>query len=121
MKKLLIMAAVSAAYPQPRPIFDMMLEIKPRLMNRKNLDQANKHFQALKKDPNRVFGDSTQGNFHNTRTGEIPGFEINMHDDEPVVLGEVNMDSSDSGSDYEETAEDREYLKEAMKAMDSRV
>ena len=58
----------------------------------------------------------------NTRTGEIPGFEINMHNDEPIIMGEVTMDSSSgSGNDGEETEEDRQYMREALKKMDSRV
>ena len=43
-----------------------------------------------------------------------------MHDDEPIVMGEVNMDdSSESGSDGEETPEDVESYKAAVKRADS--
>ena len=44
----------------------------------------------------------------NTRDGGPEGTEINMHDDEPVILGEASMeDSTDSGDDGEETPEDQ--------------
>jgi len=58
----------------------------------------------------------------NTRTGEERGAEIDLHDDEPISMGEVNMDdSSDSGSDGEETEEDAQAYKEALKRADSHV
>ena len=45
-----------------------------------------------------------------------------MHDDEPVIMGEANMDSSsESGSDGEETEEDRKNYLEALKKADAHV
>lgn len=44
----------------------------------------------------------------NTRDGGAIGTEINTHDDEPIIMGEANMDdSSDSGDDGTETEEDK--------------
>jgi hypothetical protein len=43
-----------------------------------------------------------------------------MHDDEPIIMGEANMDdSSESGSDGEETPEDIASYKEALKKADT--
>ena len=43
-----------------------------------------------------------------------------MHDDEPITLGEATMeDSSDSGSDDEESPEDIASYKEALKRSDA--
>ena len=45
-----------------------------------------------------------------------------MHDDEPIIMGEANMDSSsDSGNDGVETEEDKEAYREALKRADSKV
>lgn len=42
-----------------------------------------------------------------------------MHNDEPISMGEVNMDSSsESGDDGEETEEDIKNYKEALKKAD---
>ena len=91
-------------------------------MTPSNLNKATLHSQILTDDPNKAFGDKTEDNMFNTRTGEIPGFEIDMHNDEPIIMGEVTMDSSsESGNDGEETEEDRQYMREALKKMDSRV
>lgn len=43
-----------------------------------------------------------------------------MHNDEPIIMGEVNMDdSSESGSDGEETPEDIAAFKESLKKADT--
>ena len=61
-------------------------------------------------DPNVVFGSNPY--LFNTREGDAPGMEIVRHDDEPIVMGEANVDSSsESGSDGEETEEDRQYYR----------
>ena len=58
----------------------------------------------------------------NTRDGGPEGTEINMHDDEPVIMGEASMDdSSDSGSDGEETVEDAIAYVEALRRADSKI
>ena len=58
----------------------------------------------------------------NTRDGAAPGTEVNMHDDEPVVMGEATMDSSsDSGSEGDETPEDAQAQKEALARAESHV
>ena len=51
------------------------------------------------------FGNGNEGAIWNNREGETPGTEIPRHDDEPIAMGEVNMDDSSSGSesDPEET------------------
>jgi hypothetical protein len=38
--------------------------------------------------------ESSQGALWNNREGETAGTEIPRHDDEPIVMGEANMDSS---------------------------
>lgn len=121
MKQFLLISA-AGAYKHPRPIFDLLVEMKPKSMTEDNLSRFAQHSAILSEDPNLAFGEKTTANFFNTRTGEIPGFEIDMHNDEPIIMGEANMDdSSESGSDGEETEEDREYMREALKKMDSRV
>ena len=46
--------------------------------------------------------------------------EIYRHDDEPIVMGEATMESSsESGSDGEETEEDKRNYREALKKADS--
>ena len=75
-----------------------------------------------KQKPVGSFGDIHSDHMFNTRDGGPEGTEINMHDDEPVVLGETSMDSSSSsGSDGEETAEDAKNYNEALKRADSRM
>ena len=79
-----------------------------------------RQIKALKENPELVFG----GNSHlyNSRDGGEPGSEINLHNDEPIDPSEVTMeDSSASGSDGEETAEEIQYQREQMKRMDSRA
>lgn len=45
-----------------------------------------------------------------------------MHDDEPVVLGEASMDSSsESGSEDDETAEDKANYEAGLKRADARA
>ena len=73
-------------------------------------------------NPNAVFGKTDQMTFYNTRDGGAPGTEIDMHDDEPVIEGEVNMDdSSESGSDGMETEEDKKAYRETLKRAESKV
>jgi len=45
-----------------------------------------------------------------------------MHDDEPVIMGEANMDSSsDSESESDETPEDKANYEAGLKRAESRV
>ena len=77
---------------------------------------AAKREAQLKKDPDLAFGEANSPVMYNTRAGGAPGTEIDMHDDEPIIMGEVNMDdSSESGSDGEETEEDRQNYREALR------
>lgn len=63
------------------------------------------------------FESGDQGAVWNNREGETAGTEIPRHDDEPVVMGEANMDSS---SDSEpETAQDEKNHAEAIARADS--
>jgi len=57
---------------------------------------------------------------NNTRDGGLPGTEINMHDDEPVIMGEVHL-SSESESEQEEgiTEEEKKAYRESLKKADS--
>mmetsp|Transcript_22975 Transcript_22975/g.35463 ORF Transcript_22975/g.35463 Transcript_22975/m.35463 type:complete len:192 (+) Transcript_22975:72-647(+) len=78
-------------------------------------------YHSLKKNPDLVFGSASEWIF-NTRDGGEPGSEINLHNDEPINMGEANMDdSSESGSDGEETEEDVAAYKEALKRADKNV
>ena len=74
--------------------------------------------KSFEKDPNIAFGESP--NLFNTRSGDAPGLEVYRHDDEPIVMGEATVESSsESGSDGEETEEDRQYYRQALKKADS--
>ena len=77
----------------------------------------------IKRNPDVVFGNGNSQVMFNTRDGGAPGTEIDMHDDEPIVLGEANMDdSSESGSDGEETPEDKKaYLENLKRAENSNL
>ena len=80
-----------------------------------------KHRRALKQNPDRAFGAGADI-YSNTRDGGAPGTEINMHNDEPVVMGETNMDSSsDSESDGEETKEDQVNYEAALNRAEARA
>lgn len=72
----------------------------------------------VKENPDSVYGKQFTGDLFNTRDGGRKGTEINMHDDEPIIMGEVNMDDSeDSGSEGELTADDKKnYLDNIKKA-----
>jgi len=70
-------------------------------------------------NPDLAFGSNDSTRMFNTHDGGSPGTEMDMHNDEPIIMGEANMDdSSDSGTDGEETAEDKEAYKEALKRAD---
>lgn len=73
----------------------------------------------FKTNPDAVFG-ANDAWYYNTRDGGAPGTEIDMHNDEPIILGEATMeDSSDSGSDGEETPEDIAAYKESLRRADA--
>jgi hypothetical protein len=75
----------------------------------------------LKSNPDRAFG-AGRDLYSNTRDGGVPGSEINMHDDEPVVLGEASMDSSsESGSEDDETPEDKANYEAGLVRADARA
>ena len=91
----------------------------PHMMTERQLEKQAEHYRAIKKDPDTVFG-ANDAWYYNTRDGGAPGTEINMHDDEPITLGEATMeDSSESGSDGEESPEDMASYKEAIKRADT--
>ena len=91
----------------------------PHMMTERQLEKQAEHYRNFKKDPDSVFG-ANDAWYYNTRDGSAPGTEINMHDDEPITLGEATMeDSSDSGSDDEESPEDIASYKEALKRSDA--
>lgn len=74
----------------------------------------------MKANPDRAFGAGADV-YSNTRDGGALG-EIDMHDDEPVVMGEATVDSSsDSGSDGEETPEDEANHKAAIARAEARA
>jgi hypothetical protein len=73
----------------------------------------------MKENP---FGAGNTGAVWNNREGETPGTEIPRHDDEPIVMGEANLDSSsEEGSDAEETPEDRARYSETLARAESRA
>jgi len=83
---------------------------------------AAEHDARLQREPDLVFGQGNSPYMYNTRAGGAPGTEIEMHDDEPVIMGEANMDdSSESGSDGEETEEDKQNYKDALKRAEAKV
>ena len=67
----------------------------------------------LQDNPDLVFGES--GMF-NTREGYEHGRDVEMHNDEPIAMGQTTMDSSsdESESDGEETEQDKQKYKEAI-------
>ena len=74
----------------------------------------------MKANPDKAFGAGADV-YTNSRDGGAVG-EIDMHDDEPVVMGEANMDSSsDSGSDGEETPEDQANYEAGLKRAEARA
>jgi hypothetical protein len=76
--------------------------------------EFGEHMYTVNHDPNVVFGSNPY--LFNTREGDAPGMEIVRHDDEPIVMGEASVESSsDSGSDGEETEEDKKNYREALK------
>lgn len=91
----------------------------PKPMTERQLEKQAEHYRTFRKDPDTVFG-SNDAWYYNTRDGDAPGTEIDMHNDEPIIMGEVNMDdSSESGSDGEETPEDIAAFKESIKKADT--
>lgn len=79
------------------------------------------HRRALQQNPDKAFGAGADL-YSNTRDGVAPGQEIDMHDDEPVIMGEASVDSSsDSGSESEETPEDEKNYEAGLKRAESRV
>lgn len=94
-------------------------KVAPVAMTEANLEKQAEHYRNFKKNPDSVFG-GNEAWYYNTRDGGAPGTEIDMHNDEPVILGEATMeDSSDSGSDGEETPEDIAAYKESIRRADS--
>ena len=82
------------------------------------IKEFGKHIATFEKDPNVAFGSNPT--LFNTRSGDAPGMEVYRHDDEPIVMGEATMESSsESGSDGEETEEDKQYYRQALKKADS--
>lgn len=75
----------------------------------------------LKSNPEKVFGNSEYETLYNTRDGGAFGTEIDMHNDEPVVLGQATMDSSESESEGEVTEEDRKNYIDSIKKADKFV
>ena len=76
------------------------------MLTDKKIREFSRHIDAVDHDPNVVFRSSP--NLFNTREGDAPGLEQERHDDEPIVMGEATMESSsESGSDGEETEEDK--------------
>ena len=75
---------------------------------------ANK--EKLQKNPDLVFGKDNSMWMYNTREGIAERDQIDMHDDEPAENAEHLMDdSSQSGSDGEETEEDKRIMRENLK------
>jgi hypothetical protein len=64
-----------------------------------------------------TFNGTKEGALWNNREGEWN--QIERHDDEPVVMGEANMDSSSDSE--EETPEDKKNHAEAIRRADSHV
>lgn len=75
-------------------------------MTNENIKRFGQHMNTVQNDPNVVFGNNPY--LFNTREGDAPGLEFQRHDDEPIIMGEATVESSsDSGSDGEETEEDK--------------
>ena len=75
---------------------------------------ANK--AKLQKNPDLVFGKDESMWMYNTREGIADRDQIDMHDDEPAENPEHLMDdSSQSGSDGEETEEEKKIMRENLK------
>lgn len=73
----------------------------------------------MKANPDRAFGAGADI-YSNTRDGgALP--DINMHNDEPVVMGETTMDSSSDSDDGQETAEDQANYAAALKRAEARA
>ena len=84
--------------------------------------QSQKRFRARVMKQRQMFPDTVFNghiNAYNTRYGDQPGTEIDMHNDEPVNMAEANMDSSsESGNDDQETEEDKKNYIAAIKRAD---
>lgn len=67
------------------------------------IGEFSEHNEYLKKNPNEIFGQQgSDDSFFNTRDGEPQGQEIDMHDDEPVIMGQASISSSSDSSDSED-------------------
>ena len=118
---LLNSATLASEYPRPQPIQWLLQAYSrstPQILTDKKIEEFGQHISSFNQDPNIAFGNSP--NLFNTRSGDAPGMEIYRHDDEPIVMGEATMESSsESGSDGEETEEDKRNYREALKKADS--
>ena len=73
------------------------------------ITKFQEHKDKIKANPMDVFGQQgADDSFFNTRYGDLPGKEIDMHNDEPYVMGQATLSSGSDSSDSED-----EYEKEA--------
>ena len=114
-------ATMASEYPRAQPIqwlLQAYSRSEPQMLTDNRIKEFSHHMSTFEKDPNVAFGSSPT--LFNTRSGDAPGMELYRHDDEPIVMGEATVESSsESGDDGEETEEDKQYYKQALKKADS--
>ena len=82
-------------------------------------DRGMRHW-LIKTYPNKVFG-AAEGTEVNTQFGMHPWQSVDLHDDEPVAMGETTLESSDDekGDDEEISAEDQKNHEALIKRVEN--